>query len=81
MTEDMSFWATTVMRQKYLHEGEQSWEDIAKRVVGTVMEPYFPEYVEPLTKAVVERKFMPGGRYLYATGKPFCAASLAQVFD
>lgn len=59
------------MKQKYLHTGESSWEDIARRVVSNVMGPYFPEMVEETTKAIIERKFMPGGRYLYATGKPF----------
>lgn len=59
------------MKQKYLHQGETTWEDVARRVVPTVMEPYFPELVEEMTAAVTARKFMPGGRYLYATGKDF----------
>jgi len=71
MTEKMSAWAETIMRQKYLHPGESTWEDIATRVVGTVMTPTFPELVEEMTQAVIDKKFMPGGRYLYATGKRF----------
>lgn len=67
----MSTFADTIMRQKYLHEGEQGWEDIARRVATTVLEPHLPELVEPMVKAITDRKFMPGGRYLYATGKPF----------
>lgn len=66
----MSPFAETIYRQKYAQEGEE-WGDTARRVVSTVMSPYFPEDVERLTQAVTERKFMPGGRYLYATGKPF----------
>lgn len=66
----MSSFAETVYRQKYAQEGEE-WEDTARRVIATVMEQYFPEDVDKLTQYVVDRKFLPGGRYLYATGKPF----------
>jgi ribonucleoside-diphosphate reductase alpha chain len=67
----MSSFASTIMRQKYLHAGEETWEDIARRVVPTVMDPLFPELSAEMTQAVIDRKFMPGGRYLYATGKDF----------
>jgi ribonucleoside-diphosphate reductase alpha chain len=40
-------------------------------VVSNVVGPYLPEMVEEITQAIIDRKFMPGGRYLYATGKPF----------
>lgn len=70
MNTTMSTFADTIYRQKYAQEGEK-WEDTARRVVSTVMAPYFPEDVEKLTQHVVDRKFLPGGRYLYATGKPF----------
>jgi len=66
----MSSFADTVYRQKYAQEGEE-WEDTARRVISTVMDPYFPEDVEKLTQFVIDRKFLPGGRYLYATGKQF----------
>lgn len=66
----MSPFADTIYRQKYAQEGE-NWGDTARRVISTVMSPYFPDDVERLTQAVTDRKFMPGGRYLYATGKPF----------
>lgn len=66
----MSTFADTIFRQKYAQEGED-WGDTARRVISTVMAPYFPEDIEKLTQAVTDRKFMPGGRYLYATGKPF----------
>lgn len=70
-TDQMSPFADAIMKQKYLHEGEKTWHDIADRVVRTVMEPYFPELVDKTTQYVRDRKFIPGGRYLYATGKPF----------
>lgn len=67
----MSKFADDVMRMKYLHAGEEEWSDIAHRVVRTVMGPVFPELVNEMVGYVKDRKFMPGGRYLYATGKPF----------
>jgi len=66
----MSSFAEAIYRNKYAHPGEE-WENTAKRVISTVMSPYFPGDVEKLTQAVIDRKFLPGGRYLYATGKPF----------
>jgi len=67
----MSAFAQSILNHKYLHEGETCWEDVARRVVSTVVGPYFPEMVEALTQAIIERKFMPAGRYLYASGKEF----------
>ena len=67
----MSPFAQTVMKQKYLHPGETSWHDIASRVVHHVLAPRFPELVDEVYQAILDRKFMPGGRYLYATGKAF----------
>jgi ribonucleoside-diphosphate reductase alpha chain len=67
----MSPFADTIMRQKYLHPGEESWSDIADRVVEHVMRPHLPYLVDEMKAAITARKFMPGGRYLYATGKDF----------
>lgn len=61
--------AETIFRAKYSLDGEEEWEDTATRVVTSVVEPYFPELVEEITRLVTEQKFMPGGRYLYASGK------------
>lgn len=71
LSEQMSPFAHTVMSQKYLHPGEEKWEHVADRVVDHVVGPYLPHLVDPMKKAIRARKFMPGGRYLYATGKKF----------
>jgi ribonucleoside-diphosphate reductase alpha chain len=68
--DTFSPFAETIYKQKYAQPGEE-WRDTARRVVETVMKPYFPELVEEMADAVATRKFMPGGRYLYATGKRF----------
>lgn len=69
-TETMSPFAETIYKQKYAMPGEE-WRDTAERVVNHVLKPYFPELVDEMVDAIAARKFMPGGRYLYATGKRF----------
>lgn len=63
--------ADTIYKDKYSLDQQEEWYDTAVRVVTAVVAPHFPEYVEPLVTAIHQRKFMPGGRYLYASGKPF----------
>lgn len=75
---EMSVFAKTIMEQKYSHTkkdgSKENWEDIAKRVVKHVMR-VFPDIdkdtVKQIETLVKERKFMPGGRYLYAAGRPY----------
>ena len=54
---------------------ETEWFQTARRVVPTVLAAlgYGPESDEvvALTRLVEDRKFIPGGRYLYATGKDY----------
>ena len=70
---EMSPFAETVMRARYSHEGKESWSDIARRVstnvLGAVDAP--KDLVDETTRLIAERKFMPGGRYLYAAGRDF----------
>lgn len=75
---DMSIFAKTIMEQKYSHikkDGSlETWEDIAKRVVKHVMRvlpDIDKDIIKQLETLVKERKFMPGGRYLYAAGKAY----------
>jgi ribonucleoside-diphosphate reductase alpha chain len=73
----MSVFADTIMRQKYLWTdiGEKDWENIAYRVTKHVMKAVGVKMSNPLAKeifdAIKERKFIPGGRYLYASGRPY----------
>lgn len=77
----MSSFARTITKQKYLHEGETDWVDIAERVVETVMRPHLPELVDETKEAVRARKLMPGGRYLAQTGRPFHQVQNCALFD
>lgn len=66
----MSSFADTIYKQKYADPGED-WRATATRVVDNVMRPKFPELADEMIDAITARKFMPGGRYLYASGKRF----------
>lgn len=69
----MTPFAEAIMLQKYAHdldEGKETWQQIAHRVATHVMRAVRGPYKE-IETAIAERKFMPGGRYLYASGRPF----------
>ena len=76
MTE-MSHFAETIIRQKYAQQREdgtwETWGDIAHRVAKDVMANTFPELQDEVEQLIRERKFLPGGRTLYAAGRPFKA--------
>lgn len=69
------------MSHKYAHEKsdgtKESWNAIADRTVNSVMEEPLKrgwvteDDVAILRSLVRDRIFMPGGRYLYASGRPF----------
>ena len=69
---EMSVFARTVMNQKYAQSGE-TWKDIAHRVTKSVFKSVSApkSLVEQTTQYIIERKFIPGGRYLYAAGRPY----------
>jgi ribonucleoside-diphosphate reductase alpha chain len=74
---EMSKFAEAIMKQKYSHNlktGElESWENIAYRVSKNVMKAVGApsDLTDSIRKIIYERKFIPGGRYLYATGRPY----------
>lgn len=76
MTE-MSKFAESIMQMKYSHlnkEGEkESWSNIAYRVSKKVLQAVHapPSQIEATRKLIEARKFIPGGRYLAATGRLF----------
>lgn len=75
----MNAFAQRIMEQKYSHtksDGKlETWDEIAYRVtkhvfkaVGVTMKD---NLAKDTLKLIQERKFIPGGRYLYAAGRPF----------
>lgn len=74
-----SKFAEDIYKQKYAHtkpDGtKESWDEIAARVASEVLYSSPAEKIGPVVAKMFDlirdRKFMPGGRYLYAAGRPF----------
>lgn len=61
-----------IFLQKYSLDGQEKWEDTCHRVVTAVCGQLMnSKEKEQLHKLMVERKFIPGGRYLYSAGRPY----------
>lgn len=73
MSKQFSPFAEAVFKQKYSYNGVETWEETAKRVVKNVMGAVDADngLISRLIAAITARKFLPGGRYLYAAGRPF----------
>lgn len=73
----MSPFAMEVMNHKYAHTKKDStketWEDIAHRVGTQVMKSVDApkSLVQEIIHRIELRQFIPGGRYLYASGRPY----------
>ncbi len=69
------FAQTILLNKEYSHKthggGRESWDDICERVTSTVMGAYLPELAPKVKQLMLERKFIPGGRYLYASGRRY----------
>ena len=60
-----------IFRQKYAHQGCQTWADLAKTLVHDVCGDLLAkDEVEELIEMITDLKFIPGGRYLYYAGRP-----------
>lgn len=81
----MSAYARTQYHAKYAHTlpsgRKEIWEETAERVVTSVVKPFLPHLVAPITKLVTERKLMPGGRYLSAAGRRTPYVTNCYLFD
>ena len=89
---EMSHFARTIMERKYAHikadGSKETWFDIAHRVTKNVMRAVGVDMRTILAKrirqAIIEKKFVPAGRYLYAAGNPVhqvCNCFALQAYD
>lgn len=63
--------ANDIFKQKYSMDGVETWADTCKRVVSAVCGQLLSKSdQEIIYDIMVNRKFIPGGRYLYASGRP-----------
>jgi ribonucleoside-diphosphate reductase alpha chain len=74
----MSAFARTIMENKnYAHylshlKRHETWPEVAERVPRCVVEPYLgADLTRRIRQLIEEKKFMPGGRYLYAAGRSY----------
>lgn len=79
MEVQMSTFAQTIMDRTYAHDVDdnrkETWEEIAYRVTKNVMRAVGIDMrqrlAQELRRVITERKFIPGGRYLYAAGNQY----------
>ena len=73
----MSFFAKTIVEQKYAHEKrsgrKETWSEISRRVSENVLGAVNADtdLINAVAKAIRYRKFIPGGRYLHCAGNPY----------
>ena len=70
----MSDFAESVFRAKYSMDGTETWSGTAYRVASNVLGALGydadSDEVRIVEQLIHDRKFIPGGRYLYASGRP-----------
>ena len=60
-----------IFRQRYSHEGAESWQELSKTLVEDVCQDFMkPDEKQTLANMIADLKFIPGGRYLYYAGRP-----------
>jgi len=65
-----SKFAQDIFLQKYSMNGQETWADTCRRVVTAVTAQHLSqEDQDEIYKIMLARKFIPGGRYLYASGR------------
>ena len=64
--------AQDIYIQKYSMDGQETWSDTCKRVVDNVCGQLLTgSEKESILEMMINREFIPGGRYLYSAGRPF----------
>ncbi len=67
-----SKFAQDIYLQKYSLNKQEKWADTCQRVVSTVTGQLLSkEEQEQIYQIMLDRKFIPGGRYLYSSGRPW----------
>lgn len=64
--------AYDIYMQKYSLDGQETWADTCKRVVNAVCGQLLDSKTkEKIYSYMLDRKFIPGGRYLYSAGRTY----------
>ncbi len=66
-----SSFSETIFKQKYAHEGCETWNDLCRVLVEDVCGEHMTKSDKAqLTNYMQDMKFIPGGRYIYYAGRP-----------
>lgn len=66
-----SSFSETIFKQKYAHEGCETWNDLCRVLVEDVCGEHMTKADKAqLTNYMQDMKFIPGGRYIYYAGRP-----------
>lgn len=69
-----SSFSETIFKEKYAHEGAESWPELCSTLVEDVCRNFISKDDKAqLLNYMVSMKFIPGGRYLYYAGRPIKA--------
>ncbi len=74
---ELSTFAQTILNDKYAHTKKdgtlETWDNIAYRVSKHIMKSVgaSKELTKEIEQIIKDRKFIPGGRYLYSAGRPY----------
>lgn len=73
MSDTWSQFALTVLNQKYVIQEGETWPEVAERVASNVMRAVGAKkaHIQAIKEVIEARKFIPGGRYLYAAGRAY----------
>lgn len=67
-----SKFAQDIFLQKYSKDGVENWRDTARRVTSSVCSQLLDTKTqEKIYNIILDRKFIPGGRYLYSAGREY----------
>lgn len=66
-----SDFSRTIFKNKYAHEGAETWPELCRTLAFQVCGGLMPiDEIEQLVQYMTLMKFIPGGRYLYYAGRP-----------
>lgn len=66
-----SQFSENIFRNKYAHEGAETYEELCNTLVDHVCSELMPKSeMDQLKRFMIDMKFIPGGRYLYYAGRP-----------
>jgi ribonucleoside-diphosphate reductase alpha chain len=79
MNTEMSSFAQTIMDRTYTHDlkdgSKETWDNVAYRVTKNVLKAVGidmrQQFAKEMHRLISGRKFIPGGRYLYAAGRQY----------